>query len=310
MSAHEPAAGASPREPLIVHATLAPRQDDEALDLAVAWRFLARNATLIVACALLGSAGGMALSYLFPKVYRTEVTLEPVTANDSSGDLAGLASRFGGIAGLLGVELGANPQSTASSMAVLQSRRLLTSYIAENNLLPVLYSSYIDQLLAGFRGTDDPGPTLQDAYKRFSTKVFSAREDRKTGLVIVTVEWRDPALAASWANGIVAEANRVIAGQIVDETKKNLDFLNKELEETNTLELRKIIYSLIEKEIGKGMMARTRPDYAFRVLDPAVQPDDKLFVKPRRALFTLGGLAMGVLAAISWALFRTLRTPH
>lgn len=295
-------------KPLLVHATLmpAPQPPDATVDLQLLLRFARRYGLRIVLLGIVAAGAALAVSYMVPKVYRAEATVVPVTPRDNAAGLGALTSRLGGVAGLLGVDIGGNT-STATSLAQLQSRQLIMLFISERNLLPVLFPERWDSAKKAWRVAPDKVPTLQEGYLRFARKIFSVREDRKNELVIVAVQWWDPATAADWANAIVARANDFLATQAAQDAERNMEYLNKELEKATELELRQAMYTLIEAEIQKRMLSRTQRDYAFRVLDPAITPLPNRYVKPQRVLYVAGGLLAGMALGVFWFLLRERR---
>jgi uncharacterized protein involved in exopolysaccharide biosynthesis len=296
------------REPLVVHATVVSNPEPgDSIDLGIVWAFLNRHLRLFLLLGLLFSAVAYVLSHFATRWYRAELTLEPVSQEDVASGLSGLTSRIGGMAGLLGIDLGKSSSSTAASLATIKSRLLLADFIERNNLLPLLYPNRWDAGKKQWTVPPDKVPTTEDGYQMFIKEILATREDKKGGLIILSVDWRDPRLAAQWANGIVAEANRYIAERAAVEAQRNVDFLNAEVVKSEDVGLRQAIYMLVESEVKKRMLARTRVDYAFRVLDPAVPPQLKRYVRPQRILYALGGALVGCLFAGLLALWRDRR---
>jgi hypothetical protein len=94
-------------------------------------------------------------------------------------------------------------------------------------------------------------------------------------LTVVAIDWTDPATAAQWANGFVALANELLRTRALVESKRNIAYLNDQISKTDVVELRRVLYGLIESETKTLMLANGRPEYAFRVVDPAVPPELK-----------------------------------
>jgi len=287
---------------LFVHATLVPptEADKDVLDLKPLGLFLRRHKFLLIFSALLTATLFVVLSYQIPRTYRAEILIQPV--DPSANGLSGMASGIGGVAGLLGVQLGSANSSTAAALAVLQSRQLVDQFIQERNLLNVL----LPRQSGGWSSLGDEPPTLEDAFQKFSKQILTVTQDKRTGLVTVAIEWRDRQVAADWANELVARANQYIAGQAANEADRNVAFLNAEVSKSAEVGLRQAIYSLIESEIKKRMLARTRADYAFRVLDAAAAP--KKSVKPHRVFFLLGGAVLGAALGALIGMYAERRT--
>jgi capsular polysaccharide biosynthesis protein len=134
----------------------------------------------------------------------------------------------------------------------------------------------------------------------FERRIRTVVEDRKTGLVTLTIEWKDKAMAAQWANDLVARTNAYVRQRALNLSARNLAYLNEELKNTNVVETQQAIYKLIEGEIKTTMLARGNEQYSFTVIDPAVVPQDKSNI--RRLYVVLIGFFGGLVIGILWAL--------
>ena len=142
-----------------------------------------------------------------------------------------------------------------------------------------------------------------DVYRLFTKgEVLNVDTDKKTNLITVTVDWKDPALAADWANSLVARLNQYLAQQAVERSESNLKYLNEQLMSTQIEEMRKTLFDLIANEQKNVMLANTQKDFAFRVLDPAVEPDKK--IKPKRSLIVIIASFVAGFLAILYAFIK------
>ena len=91
-------------------------------------------------------------------------------------------------------------------------------------------------------------PSMWLAVKNFKEDVLTIRDDKRTGLLTIDVDWKDPAVAAQWANGFVALANERIRTRAIDQATRNIEFLNKQIPQTSVVEVQRSIYNLIENE--------------------------------------------------------------
>lgn len=248
-------------------------------------------AGLALACGLIS----VAIAFLLPEKYEATVLMSPVNEGaDASklGSAGALLSQFGGLAGLGGLNLSGGGRK-AESVATLKSAVLTQAFIADNNLLPVLFENKWDSVRQIWESTDAKKiPTLWKGEELFQKKVLAVSEDRKTGLVTLTVTWKDPAAAAAWANELVARANSYLRAKAIEQSNKNLEYLNDQLSKTNVVELQKAIYSLTETEIKKVMIAKGSDEYAFRVIDPARRPERR--ISPKRPLIVALGVIVGL----------------
>lgn len=258
---------------------------------------------LIIVLTLSFGVVATGISLVMPEKYEASVVLSPVEEDSSSklGGAGALLSQFGGLASLGGLGIG-NSGKKSVAMATLQSHALTENFIRDNNLLPVLYASKWNAETKAWKNQDpDEVPTLWKAEKKFSKKIRTVAEDKKSGLVTLTIEWTDPEIAAAWASELVNRANRTLRAKAIDESKTNLAYLNDQLTKTSVVELQKSIYSLIEAEIKKVMIANGSDEYAFRIVDPARVAEER--TSPKRALIggvgAFAGLMLGFVLALA-----------
>jgi uncharacterized protein involved in exopolysaccharide biosynthesis len=243
--------------------------------VALIWR---RRVVVMVACFLCGLAA-VALALLSPIYYQAEAVVAEAQNRDMSGG-GGLESQLSGFAGIAGISLPSRASLSQQDAAILESRYLAEEFIKRNNILPLLSRK-------GGKPT-----TLWLAVKRFKEGIVSVRKDARRGVTTVGIEWTDAATAARWANGYVALANELIRRRALDESSRNISYLNDQLARTNDVELRRVIYNIIESETKTLMLANGRPEYAFAIIDPAVTPEVR--DRPHRTLIVLVGLALGL----------------
>lgn len=265
------------------------------ISIAELWSVLKASRARIALITVASTVLAVAVAFLLPPVYRAEVLLAPVS-DDQSGAAAGLTSQLGGIASLAGISLGGSGGGKDEFIAILQSRVLSDFFVRENNLLPILFEDDWDAAAGKWKSSDPVDvPTLWDAFKLMDKKVRQIVIDKKTGLVTLSIEWRDPELAAQWAEGLVKRANAYLRQQAVRHAENNLAYLQDQARKTTSVELQQAIYRLMEAEVKKSMLANVNEEYAFKVLDPAVVPEEKL--RPKRGLIVVFGALFGLLVA-------------
>lgn len=266
------------------------------------WALVRRYRYLLIAGPLVGGIAMLLLSFVATPKYRVEVLLAPVDHSAGSGALSQLGGTLGGLGALAGLNLG-DSGDASESIAVLGSRALTTEFITQNGLLPVLFAADWDADKQAWQNPKpDHRPSLEEAYYLFDRQIRTISQERDTGLVRLSITWRDREQAADWANHLVERANALLRQRAISEYERSIEYLNAELEKTNVVGLRQAIYSVIESQIEKVMLANVREDYAFKVLDPAVAPDADDTAYPSRPLFVFVGLVLGfVLSAAASA---------
>lgn len=258
-----------------------------------------KRLSLVVALTVLCLIVAAAVAFLSKPIYSAEILLIPVETNDGSGATAGIAGQLGGLASLAGISLGSGDDRKAEAMATLTSRALVDAFVTENQLLPVLFASKWDEQAKTWKADAGKIPTLWDANKAFK-KLRRVDEDKKTGLLTLKIQWNDPELAARWATDIVRRTNQRLRSQAIDRANRNIGYLQRQISQTSIVEVKQSLYRLIESELKTSMLAESSEDYAFRVIDPAVAPQEKIW--PKRSLLLIvgliGGLFLGCLLAV------------
>jgi uncharacterized protein involved in exopolysaccharide biosynthesis len=279
--------------------------DEDQIRLGEIFGILLSGKWPILATAIVFASMAALAAWLLPKSYRAVVLLSPVTNTGSSqlGSLGSIISQVGGFASLAGLSVGSDSKKSEST-AVLQSEALTEKYIVENNLLPVLFRQQWDAKAGKWKSTDPERiPTPWKANNLFKNKVRRVTSDAKTGLVTLTITWRDPKTAAKWANDLVAITNDYLRGKAIAETDRDIAFLNEEALKTNVVEARQAVYKILESEISKGMVARGSREYAFKILDPAVPPEKP--TTPDPPIWILAGAFVGLLLSSAVVFFRS-----
>jgi len=268
------------------------RASDEGIDLIELWNVVWGRRYMIMASTIFFGLVAVVLALTAKHIYRAEVVITRVT-DPGMRPLAGLTDQLGGLAALAGVDLARGSGPRQDSPEVLRSRRLVEEFIERFDLIPILLP-------------DSDEPTLWFAVLQFRSEVLDIREDRRAGTMTVAIDWRDPAVAAQWANEFVALVNEVIRGRALSDATNNLEFLNKQLEHTSVVELRRVIYNLIESETKTLMLANAREEFAFAVVDPAVPPE--LRISPRRRVMVMVGVMLGLVLGSLAAFGLNMRT--
>jgi LPS O-antigen subunit length determinant protein (WzzB/FepE family) len=275
-------------------------QAEDVVNLATIFRILADSWKVLMSAALFGAIITAVISLQMRSLYRAEILVAPVN-RDRLGGLNALGNQVGGLAALVGVDVGTSGGKEEEWFATLTSTGFARSFILSENLMPILFAKGWDSRTSRWR-EDEKQPTLEAAVKLFTRSVRTITQDRKTGLVTVSVEWYSPQLAALWANRMVDMVNERLRTEAISNADLSIAYLNKELAKTNVVEMQQAIYRLIENQVNSAMLANVEHEYAFRVIDPAVAPETR--VSPKRTVMTLVGGAVGLFVAVIFVFSR------
>jgi uncharacterized protein involved in exopolysaccharide biosynthesis len=303
--------GAAPRRPDVesrLGGAPRPRASlDDPVSLKQQLRSLWRDRRLIGVITLASTVLAGATSLLLPTQYTATAVLSPVSQRaDSSrgvGSLGMLASEVGGSLAALAGFATAGDQAKNEAVEVLQSEALTEKYIADTQLLPVLYPRKWDEAHHAWRVSGRQVPTLWRANRYFDRSVRKITTSPKTGLVSLTITWTDPKLAAKWANDLVRLTNDYLRDKALDETQRHINYLNAEAAKTQMIEARQAVFSVLRNEYDRAMLARGSEEYAFKVLDPAVAPEEAS--SPIKKLWVLAGLGLGLFLGLAVSFLRS-----
>jgi uncharacterized protein involved in exopolysaccharide biosynthesis len=254
---------------------------------------------LVSVIALVIAALFCAYAFLATPIYRATTVLVPAGGGrDISGNLGSALGQLGGLASLVGTRgLNSEESTTEQAMAIVHSREFLQRFIADNGLLPQMFPGAWDATTQRWRenGRHHP-PTIAKGAKKFDKEVLTVVRDRKTGLVTLTVDWRDRNEAAAWAAELVARVNSDMRLRAMNKAAAYKEFLDKELKSTELVEARAAINALIEEQIKERMIASVSQEYAFITVDHAMPPDADDIYSPNKMLVSVAGICGGALA--------------
>lgn len=252
-----------------------------------------------------------AAAFLIPPKYEATVLLLPVSdmeSPDRGGGIGSAISQLGGLASLAGLS-SSGSSLKIEAVATLESEALTDRYISDNNLLPVLYRNRWDAAHMQWKSSDPKDiPTLWKANRYFRARIRSVVDNARTGLVVLTITWRDPRQAAKWANDLVRMTNEYLRNKAIDEAERNITFLQQEAKKSSVVSVQEAISNLTETQLKKVMLARSREQYALKVLDPATEAEKQS--SPQPAIWIPAAFFIGLFISILFVLLRASDAPQ
>jgi len=203
---------------------------EDEIDLTELFRALSRRARLIFGITAALAVIAVIVSLLLPNYYKAETKILP--PQEKTGNLA--AQLMGQAGGLLALAGGATPLKSQGELylVMIKSRTVLDRIVDRFNLLNLYKKRY-----------------RQDARKRL-LELLMAKEERKSGVITLTVEDKDPKRAADMANAFVEEVKSLSGGLAISEAGQRRFFFEEQLGQT------KVSLARAEEEI-KGFQQRT-----------------------------------------------------
>jgi uncharacterized protein involved in exopolysaccharide biosynthesis len=270
------------------------------LDLAEIWSVVRLKKWWISGICLL--VVSVVLGYVFTtdNWYKAQVLLRLADSRPTQG-LSSQLSGLGGLASLAGLNVSSG--SNAEPLAVLTSREFTSSFITELDLLPVLFPKKWDASNKRWKSDNlSQQPDVRDGVRYFGKTIRSVEEDRKTGLITLSIAWKDPRVAANWANLLVDRVNEHMRFRALSEAESNVSYLKQELSSSSVVTLQESIGRVLESELQKLMLAKANREFAFRIIDHAEVPKWRYW--PQRALLILLAFVLGIVGPTTFFVWR------
>jgi uncharacterized protein involved in exopolysaccharide biosynthesis len=283
--------------------SLYPVERGDELDLIGLWKVLVEYKRLIIVFTTLTTLGAIYYASTIPTIYKAEVLMLPVSGGSAS-IASRLSSRLGGLASMAGVSLGDSSAGIEGEQALarLKTRSFLINHVKEKNLKPILFANQWSQSGGVWINEEPSDREASELLLDMITTYMNPKD--KARLVIFSLEWENPTSPnkiADMANDLVSSMNYHAKQHAIVEAKNSISFLEKELEQTSILNSQTMLYSIIEQQVQKIMLANIRDEFVFKVIDAAVNP-----TKPepsKMILITLLGGFLGGFISIFLAIF-------
>jgi LPS O-antigen subunit length determinant protein (WzzB/FepE family) len=294
-------------------------QYDDEIDLRELFGVLWAAKRKIIAITAVFAVASVIYALSVPNQYKATALLAPAQSEGSG--LSGALGQLGGLASLAGVSIGGGESSEAQiAQEIMKSWNFIENFIADNDLAVEVFAAegwskgsntlkindddYDVEKNEWLIEDDDTGelrpPTSWKLFESFSERL-AVSEDKKSGLVSVSIEYYSPQMAKQWLDMYVAAINAHMQQRQVEKVTNNINYLQAQIEKTSIAEMREVFYTIIEEQTKNKMVAEASPDYAFVAVSPSMVPEEKS--QPKRALICilvtlLGGILSVLLVLV------------
>jgi LPS O-antigen subunit length determinant protein (WzzB/FepE family) len=286
---------------------------DDEIDLRELFGVLWAGKIKIIAITAVFAIASVIYALSVPNQYKATALLAP--AQSSGGGLSGALGQLGGLASLAGVSIGGGESSEAQiAQEIMKSWNFIESFIADNDLAVEVFAAegwskgsnelqinddvYDTQnkqwLIENEVGLVGP-PSSWSLFKAFSGRL-AVSEDKKSGLVSVSIEYYSPQIAKQWLDMYVSAVNAHMQQRKVAKVTNNINYLQAQIEKTSIAEMREVFYTIIEEQTKNKMVAEASPEYAFVAVSPSMVPEEKS--QPKRALICILGTLLGGMLSV------------
>jgi LPS O-antigen subunit length determinant protein (WzzB/FepE family) len=247
---------------------------------------------------------------LLPDQYRSETLLAPAIQEQQSM-ISSLASQFGGLSGLAGIDLDKGSISKVDvALATVKSRQFLTSFARRHELVvPLLastgwnettgewmidedvYNTQTETWVQDTEGDESPRPTDWEIVKAMRN-IIGVDEDTQTGLVTISLEFYSPSAVKEWTQKLISDLNAAMRAREITDLNRNIGYLEDQIQKTDLSATRNALARLIESQAQRLMVAESRPEYILKTIDPPVAPEEPS--APNRRLIVIFGAFLGM----------------
>ena len=280
------------------------RNDDNVdLTLIELSRTLWGGRRLLTAVTIVAACISVVVAKSIPNVYTSSAVIAPIENAQTmpSGQFASLA-RIAGIGGG-----GSGASDTDIAIATLSSESFLVDFARRHGLANALVSERIadngaftvSQGQSNVKSDPDNDEVETRAlvfenfqiYEALSAKI-QVSKDQLTGFITVSVSDTSPYEAKMLVGLLIRDVDDLMRARTVAQANEARNFLLEQVEKTPLSDVRAMIYELIQGQVEKIMLATTRPNYIFNVVDAATVP--YLRSAPNRVLIVALGLVLGI----------------
>ena len=267
-----------------------PPSDEDEIDLLELIRTLLQAWKTIVGITILCTGLAVAYTLYAPEVFKAETLLAPAQEDETAA--SSLLNKFGGLVAIAGVK---DKSSSFMSrvLGTLKSRQFLENFILEHNLLEQIFSDqWSIERKEWIPRKDGSIVTISDGIDLFLNSI-ACEEDKSTSLYLVSVTLNDPKLASLICNEVVISLNSKFRERAIERALLKEEYLKEELSKTSLSDMKNVLYTMLQAEKQKAMLANITKNAAFEVIDPAFLGSE---IKPKRKLIVaLGGVCGGFL---------------
>ena len=286
---------------------------DDEIDLRELFAVLWAGRVKIIAITAVFAVASVIYALSVPNQYQATILLSPSQSTNSG--ISGALGQLGGLASLAGVSIGGG-ESNESQLAqeIMKSWGFIEGFISENDLAVEVYAAegwdrrsnklQLDQdvydtktnawLVEGEFGQQGL-PSSWELYKSFSERL-EVSEDKKSGLISVSIEYYSPQMAKQWLDLYISSINKHMQERQMIKVDSNIEFLEAQIEKTEITGMREVFYTIIEEQIKSKMLAEASPNYAFEAVSPSMVPAEKS--QPKRALICILGVLLGGMLSV------------
>tara|TARA_B100000686_G_C16792282_1_gene979589 strand:+ start:253 stop:1170 length:918 start_codon:yes stop_codon:yes gene_type:complete len=273
---------------------------------------------LIIKAFLVSGLFSILVALSLSNYYKSSSILEIA---ETSSSMSGLG-QYGDLASVVGISLPSNSQNKATRVIeTIKSRDFISHLLRIENFAPALmaadgfdpasgeiifdssrYDVKDDKWKSSFFSSGSSKPTDLDIHRRYIKDIISVSQDRRSGLITISVEHLSPVFAKKFLDLIIDEANSLLREKDLKDSSEALLYLESQLSKTSLIEMKDSLNKLIQVQLETQMLANVSSDYVLKAIEPPYLPEKKS--RPSRAIICIITTMVGTFLAFALILVR------
>jgi len=276
----------------------------------------------IVIVSILFAVISVFIALSIPNQYSSHVV---VSSNMSDSKSMGGLSKLGGLASLAGISLGGGGSLSPEVLyEMLNSGSFLSSFIRKYDLekeimaaesyspessrfiyKEKIYDVKNDVWVRDFKFPQTLEPNDSELVEKFKQS-FNASYARKTKLIKISFKSFSPQYSVKTLNDLIYHFNEYMRNNDTQESELSIKYLKQELTSSNYQEVNLALQQLVEEQYKKLAIAKTRNEYALRVIEAPLLAANKS--EPKRAIICVVITLFGTIFTVFfWWVIRIIR---
>ena len=288
------------------------------VDIKELFQILLISKWIIVSITAFFSVFGIVYSLLLPNIYESRALLAPSSSNESSG----LIQNYGSLANLAGIDISEDSENNAAQAI----EKIKTLSFFESNILPNIYlpdlmaykswnsetntSTYDDKIfdktsntwVQRFSSTQKLNPSAQESFDVFIKNHLNISTNKKNNFVTVKIQHQSPYIAKEWTKLSVDQINSLYRKKDKNKAERASNYLNMLLAETNLVEIKEVLATLLQQETKKLTLIEANEYYVYEFIDPPAVMEKKS--QPQRALICILAALFGGMSGVIFVFVR------
>ena len=283
-----------------------------------------QRAVLILLATLAVAAVTLGWMLTLPEQYRAEVHLIS-TNNDDQLSFGGVGGDLGGIASLAGFDsrLGSDSRLDRLALDVIQTQSFTADFLSgQPDLIPLLIAVegwepessevvFDESIYSSDTGWVEELTTPMEKLEQLWSAVYQVEsrlevtESSATNMVTLAFEHESPAVAVDVLERLQLKINSQMRDSVIEDSKRNVEYLTVEVNNTSVADLKAVFYRLIEEQTKTLMLASSSREFVFKKATPILMPVSPS--GPPRLLITI---IMGFMTFVLGCLIAVIMGPR